>query len=348
MMTNAHTLEIYTTDDGSVTKYVHADGSETAIKCVPSQSTFIDRGTGSVSVEETDRNKYSIFISSSVGCYLKCPMCHLTIKDSVYQKLQAEAILANLKQAVECELKRRPELADKYVKICWMGMGDALNTTVAVSTVTLDLLDWMFDCGYTKGLDSVDLSTVMPNVSSLWIGMLSDLNVALSRYPHNPDSALLEQAELSTHRKYATRSSFRLFYSLHSAIQDTRDRIAPNTAPIKTATAQLLRFKQESGCDVIFHQLFVEGLNDLDEEVVALANYINDNFPDHELRVLRYNSCDKSTYHEWSEVDKAVQYLARNISRLKVQISAGKEVQAACGQFLVSKTKSYVKLHAKR
>lgn len=68
-MSDHPNLEIFRTEDGTVTKFIHSDGSETAIKAVPSQSTFIDKETGTVDIRLTDRNKYSIFISSSTGCY---------------------------------------------------------------------------------------------------------------------------------------------------------------------------------------------------------------------------------------------------------------------------------------
>lgn len=281
-------LEIFRTDDGSVAKFVHPDGSETAIKCTPSQSTFVDPETSRVEVVYTDRNKYSVFISASTGCYLKCPFCHLTIKDSAYRKLNGEQILRNVQAAITEELSARPDLAGRYVKICWMGMGDALNQPEMVHKVTLDLMDWILANGYAKGLDSVDLSTTLPKVPSKWVTLFANLNQALSKYPHNPASAQVEQAELATHTYYTDRSSFRLFYSLHSAIQETRDRMAPGTTPLHDAVP-LLHQMAFSGVSVILHHLFVEGLNDRLEEIDALVELLARDFSENELRVLRYN-----------------------------------------------------------
>ena len=332
-------MEIFRTEDNSVTKFVHADGSETAIKCVPSQSTFQNPETGALEVAYTDRNKYSIFISASTGCYLKCPFCHLTIKDSVYKKLSAEQVLSNLQEAVTLELAARPELASRYVKICWMGMGDALSQPEMVKTVSLELLDWILSKGYAKGLDSVDLSTVMPRVSDAWVTLFAGLNRELARYSHNPDSAQIEQAEFSTQTRYADRSSFRLFYSLHSAVQATRDQMAPNTTPLVNAIP-LLQQIQAAGVSVLLHHLFVAGLNDKSGEIAALTRLLAAEFPDNELRVLRYNFCDRSPFREWAEIIPLLGQLLRGHKRLKIQISAGKEVQAACGQFLVAMPRS--------
>ena len=83
-------MEIFRSTDGLVSKFIHDNGDETAIKCVPSQSTVLDRAAGTVRVVETDRQKGSLFISSSVGCYMKCRFCHLTTKDSVFRRLSTD------------------------------------------------------------------------------------------------------------------------------------------------------------------------------------------------------------------------------------------------------------------
>lgn len=327
--------EIYRTDDQSVAKFIHPDGSETAIKCVLSQSTFVDPDTRKVEVRYADRHKYSVFISASTGCYLKCPFCHLTIKDCQYRKLTASQVLANLKEAISLELEARPELGARYVKLCWMGMGDALNQPTMVREVTLQIMDWILDQGFARGLDSVDLSTVMPDVPDTWIAEFAALTFELARYPLNPASAEIEQAELSTQARYRERSTFRLFYSLHSAIQSTRDRMAPRTTPLTVAIPKLHEL-QAAGVSVLLHQVFVEGLNDRMEEIDALVEFLAREFPDNELRVLRYNFCDRSPFKEWGDVIPQLGRLLASHKQLKVQISAGKEVQAACGQFLVA------------
>jgi len=86
----------------------------------------------------------------------------------------------------------------------------------------------------------------------------------------------------------------------------------------------------------LLHQLFVEGLNDTPAEVDALLAFLSTHFPEQELRVLRYNFCDQSPWREWDRIDEAVARIADAHDRLKVQVSAGKEVAAACGQFLVA------------
>ena len=93
----------------------------------------------------------------------------------------------------------------------------------------------------------------------------------------------------------------------------------------------------------MLHQLFIEDLNDSEDEVSALLHLLKQEFPGIELRILRYNFCDRSPHREWSNIDYAIARIASEHKALKVQTSAGKEVAAACGQFLVAYPKSLKK-----
>ena len=327
-------MERFLSDDGSVAKFIHEDGSETAVKVVKSCSNF-RTDDGRVHTEWVDRNKVSVFISSSLGCYMACPFCHLTIKGSRYAKLGTNQVAANIREALQAELARRPDIADRYVKLCWMGMGDAINNPAMVVDATLETMEWLMREGLTRGLDCVDLSTVLPPVKDDWIAAFAELNRELAKYPKNPESFRIEQAEVATRETYEDRTPFRLFWSVHSAIQATRDRMVPRAMPIAEALERLKAFSA-GGPNLLLHQLFVEGLNDSPAEVDALLELLATHFPEQELRVLRYNFCDQSPWREWDHIDEAVARIADAHERLKVQVSAGKEVAAACGQFLVA------------
>ena len=213
-----------------------------------------------------------------------------------------------------------------------------LPTPGMVFKVTLASMDWLLEKGYARGLDGVDVSMVMPAVNPDWVPMFVALNQALAvkGYAINPNNAAVEQAQLTTHTEYASRSLPRVFYSLLSARQSTRGHMAPNATPLEEAIPAL-KTLQTAGVSVLIHQIFVEGLNDSDTEVEAVIAFMNNHFSDSELRVLRYNHCDRSPYHEWTRIDEALKRLAQGVPCLKVQESAGSEVQAACGQFLVAR-----------
>ncbi|MDO8416548.1 MAG: hypothetical protein Q7S87_10105 [Agitococcus sp.] len=340
-------MDSFITDDGTVAKFIHDDGSETAVKITKSCSNFRNQETGFIDTEFVDRNKYTVFISASLGCYMACKFCHLTIKNSMYRKLRKEQVVANVKEALLAELARKPEIKERYIKLCWMGMGDAVSQPEMVYDATLELMDWIMANQYAKGLDCVDLSTVLPKVDDAWIALFRALNGALAKYPVNPNSFKMEQAEVSTQREYVERSRFRLFYSVHSAIQPTRDKMIPNAMALMDAVPLLKRFQENGGPNLLLHSVFVEQLNDGPDEINSLLAMLNEHFPTNELRVLRYNFCDRSPYREIDYIDKAVSRIAEEHAYLKVQTSTGKEVAAACGQFLVAFPKSIKGLKVK-
>ena len=93
-------FDIFRTEDNTVSKYIHDDGSETAIKMVKSVQNIFNPLTNEIESRESDRNKYSVFISSSVGCFMKCKFCHLTLKNSEFIKLEEDQIFNNLKEGL--------------------------------------------------------------------------------------------------------------------------------------------------------------------------------------------------------------------------------------------------------
>lgn len=327
-------FDVFRTEDGSVSKYIHEDGSETAIKLVKSIQSILNPITQQIETRTSDRNKYSIFISSSVGCYMRCKFCHLTLKNSEYIKITENQVLQNLKEALLDMHQFNPNLRSKFVKLSWMGMGDAINKPDMVYNVTTKLLDWIFENNLAAGLDGVDLSTVMPRIKNTqWIPLFHKLEQTLQQYPKNPVYHM-DNVEYSNGH-YSHKNVFRLFYSVESTIQKQRDTIVPNAMPIHQAVAQLQEYQQNGKYPVILHHLLIDGLNDSETELESLIQFVNTHFKENELRILRYNFCAKSPYKESEKVIAQVRKLSEHIPFLKVQISPGTEVSAACGQFIV-------------
>jgi adenine C2-methylase RlmN of 23S rRNA A2503 and tRNA A37 len=101
-------IESFRNYDNSIGKYIHDDDSESCIKMVSSCDTIIDPVTGKFHKNNIDRQKYSIFVSSSVGCFMKCEFCYLTIKNSRYAKIVKNQLIDNVKEAVVEESKENP------------------------------------------------------------------------------------------------------------------------------------------------------------------------------------------------------------------------------------------------
>ena len=334
-------FEVFRTHDDSVSKYVHVDGSETAIKLVKSIQSILNPITNQIETRESDRNKYSIFISSSVGCFMKCRFCHLTLKKSTHEKLSEDQVLSNLKEAIEEASIAIPDIKNRYIKLSWMGMGDAVNKPEMVRNVSLKILDWIFEKGYAIGLDGVDLSTVMPKLNDKkWIGIFHDLESSLHKYVVNPIYTM-DNVEFANNQ-YSHQNIFRIFYSIGSPIQEKRDNVIPNAMPLSDASTLFKEYQQDGKYSVILHHLLVNNMNDSHEELDKLIEFINTNFKDNELRLLRYNSCKPGDinfadgiYVESDTINEQIKKISDNINFLKVQISPGSQVQAACGQFIV-------------
>jgi adenine C2-methylase RlmN of 23S rRNA A2503 and tRNA A37 len=326
--TETSNVEVYRSKDNQVAKYVHADGSETTIKTVASCANEFNLATGAVEPIEVDRRKFTVFISASVGCPVGCKFCYLTSKKFPYYKLTPQQIINNVKEAVNAEVQVKPELRKKYVKLSWMGMGDAfLMDPKDLASTSYDLAEWIVgDSGRAFGLDGVDIATCYPRTNYGWPHHLAVLNDRLEeRFRLNPNRP--------------ERSAVRLFYSLH--VTHNRRDIIP-LAREESPSDDLFRledFRKWYGIDVVLHHMFLEGINDDEETLERIKTIVYEILVGAELRILRFNECKGSIYKESSKFDELVRLYAASLPRIKYQISPGSEIQAACGQFLCLTTK---------
>jgi len=316
---------IFRSNDGQVVKAVHDDGSESAVKTVKSVDGRVGLD-GAIHFTEEDRGKYSLFLSASTGCVMRCGFCHLTMKKAAYTALTGEQILANAKEAVLAAAQRDPSLAARYAKICWMGMGeDALRFPERTRALTHALARWLLEQGLAAGIDGVDLSTVLPRTNSDWAGQFAALDAELDAYLANP----------ATPGRDTGRSRFRLFFSVHSAVQATRDELVPGAQPLTAALAQVAAFRAGGARTLVLHHLLFEDVNDTQAEVDALAAALAAyDLAGVEVRLLRYNGCGRSALTESPRFEQVAARLSA-LTSVKVQTSLGTEVKAACGQFIV-------------
>lgn len=330
--------EVFVSDDDLVLKVIHEDGSETAVKTVSSCDTIRNPVTGELEFNNIERNKFSVFGSSSRGCFMNCNFCYLTVKNCEYTKLRREQIYNNLKDAVDEQLVHKPETKDRYIKLCWMGMGeDHIANPGTTLHLTKDFLDWVMDSKYAIGIDGVDVATVLPKVKNNWVDVFSRFNQALAAYPYNPNNKLRVHGQgMEKDAVYINRSPFRVFYSLHSVVQETRDIAIPNATPLDEAIPMLKDYSNDNRNNVIFHHMFMDGQNDSEKEVDAFLELIQKyELQDYEFRILRYNHCDDADFGESKSFDEIIDTIAPHVPFLKVQLSTGSEVRAACGQFIV-------------
>lgn len=312
-------MKIILSEDELTTKFIHKDGSETSIK-----TNLSGQYDSMLSLIEQDNDKYSIVISCSKGCPLACQFCHLTQKGVSHARLTTDQILSNLKEAVDYIALTNPSIKNKYIKLCWMGMGDPFLELPLVIEVTEQLLSWVFENKYAKGLDGIDISTVFPKRKFNLKGILSVLVDKLNIY------------EATRNPKHLGNSLVRIFYSLHFANQATRDFMIPCSKMNHVGLAGLKGWCEELDVDLVIHYMFFEGVNDSKAEVDKLIKLLETTqTKKYELRILRYNP-DKqnSILEESSHLTAIIGYLKTRNVNVKVQHSSGKDVMAACGQFI--------------
>ena len=322
---------------GNVGKYIHLDGSETSIKHVSSCDTVMDPATGRFHANNSNRNKFSVFASSSRGCIMKCGFCHLTIKDAAYGRVESASV--NVREAMRREALDRPDMRSKFMKLCWMGMGeDQVMRPAANLGATLDIMEDAIETGLTAGVDGCDLATVLPRrFDESLVETLVRLNEGLASLPVNPVLSSVHASNGYADRK---RSLARLFYSLHGAGDESRGRLVPNATPLKDAFAFLRRF-DATPIDLVFHHLFLDGVNDSPADVAALVDLLaSEGMADREVRILRYNPASdrdgRTPFVESRRFDDCIAELVGRVRKLKVQISTGVDVLAACGQFVAT------------
>ncbi len=308
-------MEIYRTEDGKVTKYVHDDGSETSIKHAIAEDCGGNYGKVT--------NKFNVFISSSVGCPVKCKFCYLTVKKFPFHNLESAEIVSNVIDAIKDQVKVYPELKGKYVKLSWMGMGDPCINFMKTIDSTDMIIRRIMEQKLCKGIDGIDIGTTMPSTAgkgSILHG-LELFNALMLDFPRNPLRTAI--------------SPFRIFYSLHGT-SSIRNDLIPKSMDITDAWMELHTIPPNQA-KVIIHHMLLDGINDSDYDIKDLLKlmkhltYKND----HQLRILRYNSCTNSPYVESTRFHEIIKRIHNNIPDVKVQASPGSEVKASCGMFLL-------------
>lgn len=300
--------ELFLTTDGKIAKYVHPDGSETSIKTWPKDMETCG-GSG--------RNKFNVFASCSVGCYINCGFCFLTSKKYIYNFLSPKEIATNVISAIKEELIRRPELSQIPFNLSWMGMGDAWPIIDQIAYATQYILDAIVPL--VDNVEGVDIATTLPSMSYDDIKYLDMINKLLK-----------DTNKLTTRPE--TRTAVRVFYSLHSMFNKTRMKLIPKTLPVDAALCYLNSVSQKY--NVIYHYMFLDKINDDSDHIMSLKHYFSK--IDNQLRILRYNQCSNSRYKESVEIDNIVKSLYNILGdNLKIQLSPGSEISAACGMFLM-------------
>jgi len=311
-------MKLYKQNKG-ITKVIHDDGSETSIKIVESGSYCL---TTKNEVREVFKpnNKYSIMISSSVGCKVGCKFCHLTIKKCKYKDLTSDQVNKNIQEALR--LINKKDIETKDVKLCFMGMGDCGVDFFKTNNIIQGTLKYIINNKLASGVDSIDLG-----ISLTYSKKPANLKKSLTKIKDELEIFCIDN-------KIKNKRGVRVFYSYHHVDPYVREQLIPNATSGKEVL--LSSICKEVDVELIFHYMFIEDINDSFKDVHLLISLFQQDLKDHQLRILRFNPVLKySPLKESKYFNKILDVLNEFLPNVKFQISPGKELDSACGMFSV-------------
>lgn len=238
--------------------------------------------------------KFTVCVSSQVGCKLGCVFC-ATGTLGFKRNLSAGEIFGQVVAAK----KAAEEQGQTLSNIVFMGMGEPLlNYENVLSAI-----------GHITAEDGLAMSPYRITVSTAGIPdkirQLADDNVR-----------------------------FNLAVSLHSAREAVRTKLMPvNKAyPLTDIAASLKYFVEKTGTRPTFEYLLLKDVNDSLEDAKALAQYCRQ-FPI-KINIIEYNSVTGSDFQHSPDKkrDEFVGFLESCNMVVNVRRSKGKDIDAACGQ----------------
>ena len=249
----------------------------------------------SVLIPVPSEDRYTVCVSSQVGCSLTCSFC-ATGRMARKRNLEAgeiydQVFLVNA-QALE-------HFGHPLTNIVYMGMGEPL-------------------LAYAPVMDSVDHIT-----SPDGLGMAARRITVSTAGVAKMIRRLADDGV-----------RFNLALSLHAADDEKRNQIMPinETNDLATLTEALQYFDHTTGNPITFEYIAFQNFNDsLDDarNLLALCRKVPA-----KVNIIEYNPIDNAPFEKSSEdrLDAFAAYLRRNGVNITVRRSRGRDIDAACGQ----------------
>ena len=234
-------------------------------------------------------------VSSQVGCSLDCKFC-ATARLKRMRNLNPDEIYD---QVVAIDRESRLYFDRPLSNIVFMGMGEPLMN-------------------YKNVLESVEKIT-----SPDGLGMAARrITLSTSGVP-------------KMIRKLADDEvRFNLAVSLHSAIQETRERIMPfaRKFTLDDLLDSIRYWYDKTGRIVTYEYVVWKGVNDGEQDIKALVHFCSQ-VPS-KVNLIEYNPIDEGEFQQASDerIEAYVHALERARIPVTVRRSRGKDIDAACGQ----------------
>lgn len=241
-------------------------------------------------------NRQTACVSSQVGCSLSCKFCatgYMEKKRNLhFDEIYDEVVLLN--QMAE------KTYGKKLSNIVFMGMGEPLlnykNVLKAIERITAN--------------DGLAMSAKRVTVSTAGVAkMIKQLG----------DDGV----------------KFNLAVSLHAANDKKRNEIMPinESNNIKALIEALNYFFAKTKNDITFEYILFKGENDSIQDADDLIK-IYKQVPVHLVNIIEYNPIENASFvkPDKDATQKFMDYLAAHRVNVRLRISRGKDIDAACGQ----------------
>lgn len=243
------------------------------------------------------QSKYTICLSTQVGCAMKCSFC-FTGTQGLKRNLATEEIVGQFIMADRWLVKNRPK--DLQLKnIVYMGQGEPLHNFDAVKTANEIFLD---QHGTSIGIQKITVSTAgyLPGLMR-WNEEMPGVNIALS---------------------------------LHSPIAEKRNKLIPinQKYPLDEVLKYLDQIPLKRKQYIIYEYLLIKDYNDTDNDAHATGKLLQGKQAI--INLIAFNPFPGSDYKrpEFFQVENFQKILEQYNLPALIRGTKGDDILAACGQ----------------
>ena len=248
------------------------------------------------------KNHYTACVSCQVGCPVGCVFC-ATGRERFRRNLSAEEIVDQIvfwNNYLRSHRSGHAACRARVGNVVFMGMGEPFLNWESVSEALEIIMQ----------RDCLGISARRISISSC--GLIEKIK------------------ELA-----ADRRQINLAISLHSALEQTRQRLIPlaKSQSLDSLLAACLEYVQKSGRKLFFEHAFFAGINDGDYEVERLIWWLKQHYLFH-LNIIPYNpvSCSDLAGSSPRRIKEIIEILRRERIPHTLRRSFGRRIEAACGQ----------------
>lgn len=242
------------------------------------------------------------YLSSHNGCKYACRMCHLTqTGQTLFIPLSNTVILQQAKQIIEY-WKTLKNVAKK-VHFNFMARGELLANP-----------DWILKS-----------NKLISNLESLAFENNLDYRINISTImPKDLDTYILP-----------ITSKVKFYYSLYTMDQNYRKKWLPNALSIQEALHIFKNYQQLTNNEIVLHWAFIKDVNDKENTVWDIINYIKELDLRVKFNLVRYNPFNDSSEESSEEViQRNFNILKTAFKNSKIIPKVGFDVKASCGMFV--------------